>query len=270
MKSKRLIIILSVLVFITVLIVINSTLFTLQNVSINWLTETNILKSVKEYEITDKVTRGQSIFLVKKDDIKSKLEKAYPYLRVVSIETKFPNKIVIHSAERESLYAIKISDNEFALVDDLGKVLQTKITSRYFEGTNADLGAKPIRINFENKPIKSEDFVDGEQVSLSFVVDLITTLSYSLKESSPSYNSANIKGIITTIDVVPNGQGSDVSMKARNGMVLKVLDVEKYTTDKFLLAFGTYNELQQDGVVDCTIEVAYNQAKDRIDARVTD
>ena len=123
MKSKRLIVMLCVLVFLTVLIVINSTLFTLQSISVNWLTTKNQLQKFKDYEIIEDVSLGQNIFLVKKENIANKLEKDFHYLRVVSIETKFPNKIVIHCAERESLYAVKLSDKEYAIIDERGKVL---------------------------------------------------------------------------------------------------------------------------------------------------
>ena len=149
MKNKRLIVILSVLAFLTVLIVINSTLFTLQGISMNWLTSKYMLQDIKDYEIAEDIKLGQSIFLLNKDEIAKKLEKSNPYLRVIQLETKFPNKLVVHCAERESLYAIKISSNEYVVLDELGKVLELTNGS-IFEGSEADLGTRPIRINFTN------------------------------------------------------------------------------------------------------------------------
>ena len=95
MKNKKLIGLLIVLAFITVLVVLNSTLFTLQSISVNWLTTKCELETLKDYTMVDSIEKGESIFLVKKDKIVENLEKKYSYLRVVSIETKFPNKIVI-------------------------------------------------------------------------------------------------------------------------------------------------------------------------------
>ena len=105
-------------------------LFTLQKVSVNWLTSKYQLNSVKDYELVDEIKMGQSIFLVQKDEIISTLEKNNPYLRVVSIETKFPNKLVIHSAERESLFAVKLSDNEY--VDKIADFFESLTTSKEF------------------------------------------------------------------------------------------------------------------------------------------
>ena len=127
---------LSILAFLTVLIVINSTLFTLQKVSINWLTTKYMidLNGTKDYNITDEVDVGGSIFMLQKDDISAHLEKEFPYLRVVSIETKFPNKLVIHSAERESLYAVSMGNNMYAILDEMGKVLAKSSYKKIFEG----------------------------------------------------------------------------------------------------------------------------------------
>lgn len=252
MKSKRLIIILCVLAFLTVLIVINSTLFTLQTVNINWLTTKYQLQSVKDYQIAGGISKGQSIFLIKKDELSSKLEKEYPYLRVVSIETKFPNKIVIHSAERESLYAIKLSDTEYAVIDEKGKVLALEDDS-LFAGSEGDLGAKPIKINFESLSIKLEDFVVGEFVGSQYIQKLLTSLSYSLRETN--YTPTTSKGVFRHVDVISQGETSEINMQTRNGMLLKIKQFENYTTDKLLLAFERYNYLQTQGVVSCTIEV---------------
>ena len=82
MKNKKLIGFLIVLIFLTVLIVLNSTLFTLQKISVNWLTTKYNLESIKDYTLVDGIERGESIFLVKKNEIANQLEKKYPYLKV--------------------------------------------------------------------------------------------------------------------------------------------------------------------------------------------
>ena len=161
MKSKRLIVMLCALAFLTVLIVVNSTIFTLQKVSINWLTSTIQLENLNNYDLTNSVSRGGSIFLVNKQKIIAKLEKDNSYLRVVSIETVFPNKLVIHSAERESLYAIRMTsvegsaDYKYAIVDELGKVLDFTSSAIFAQND----GTKPIRVVFEDIPLKADDFI---------------------------------------------------------------------------------------------------------------
>lgn len=255
MKSKRLIVILSVLVFLTVLIVINSTLFTLQSISINWLTTKHQLESIKDYQIVENVEKGQNIFLVQKDDIASKLEKDFPYIRVISIETKFPNKLVVHSAERESLYAIKISDREYAIIDERGKVLSLSNGS-IFEGPEGNLGTRPIVVEFQSLSIKVADFVVGESVKSSYIQKLLSNMSRSLRESR--YTPTTSKGVIRHIDIVSQGETTEVNIKTRSGTTLTIFDFEEHTTDKLLLAFERYNYFHSQGDVDCTIEVWFS------------
>lgn len=265
MKSKRLIVLLSVLAFLTVLIVINSTLFTLQKVSVNWLTTKYMLDltSVKDYNITDKVELGGSIFLVQKDEITADLEKTYPYLRVVSVETKFPNKIVLHTAERESLYAISLGSNMYAILDEMGKVLAKSSYQKIFEG--ADLGTRPILIDFDIAT-NEKDFVVGDYVASDYVKYIVSSMSYSLRETS--YTPATSKGVLKSISVVSQGDKSAVSIQTRNGMVMSIDKFEDYTTSKLLLAFERYNHLHNDGVVDATIEVWHNENSNNIYAEI--
>ena len=74
MKNKKLIVLFSILVFLTVLVVLSSTLFTLQTVNIKWHTEKYKMSNFKDYDIADSVSLGGSIFLVDKDEMSSKIQ----------------------------------------------------------------------------------------------------------------------------------------------------------------------------------------------------
>lgn len=262
MKSKKLIVFLSILIFLTVLIVLNSTLFTLQTININWLTTKYELDAVRDYNLINSVDKGGSIFLVKKDEIKHNLEKKYPYLRVVSIETKFPNKIVIHSAERESMFAIKLSDNEYAVVDELGKVLSLS-TSSIFAGS--ELSAKPIKVFFNSVAINNKDFVKGEMIKNESIVTLLSQLSYSLRESD--YIPTTSKRNIMSIDVTAVGDGVEIYFQTRNGMRIVLSDGLNYTTDKFILALDRYDYFHSEGVITGDIVVWQDKLNNKIFAR---
>lgn len=266
MKSKRLIVLLSILAFLTVLIVINSTLFTLQKVSVNWLTTKYMidLNGTKDYNITDEVDVGGSIFMLQKDDITAHLEKEFPYLRVVSIETKFPNKLVIHSAERESLYAVSMGNNMYAILDEMGKVLAKSSYKKIFEGD--DLGTRPILINFESVSTNEKDYEVGELVKSDYVRFILSSMSYSLREAH--YTPTTSKGVLKSINVISQGESSCVNVQTRSGMIMSIDSFENYTTSKLLLAFERYNALHIDGVVDATIEVWHNDATKQVLAKV--
>lgn len=255
MKNKRLVAILCVLGFLTVLIIINSTLFTLQSVSINWLTSKSNLQGVKDYQIAEEVELGQSIFLVNKSEVASTLEKANPYLRVVSIETKFPNKIVIHSAERESLYAIKLSDTEYAVLDEMGKVLSITNGS-VFDRVESNFGKNPILINFDlpSLSLSTRDFRVGEMVDIKYIVDTLSIISRSLREAR--YVPTTSKGVISNITISQQSNDSSrADITTRCGIVLSISGIEVKTTDKLRIAFAQYNYYHNLGAVDCEIAV---------------
>jgi len=262
MKSKKLIVFLVILIFLAVLIVLNSTLFTLQNISINWLTTKYKLETIKDNKLIESVKMGDSIFLLKKDEIKSGLEKKYPYLRVVSIETKFPNKIVIHSAERESMFAIKLSDNEYAVVDELGKVLSLE-TSSIFAGS--ELSAKPIKVFFNSMSIDPNDFAQGEDVKNDMIVRLLSQIAKSLRESD--YIPTTSKRNLVSIDIVTVGDGVEIYFQTRNGMSIVLKDGLNFTTEKFILGLERYNYFHQDGVTTGSIIVWQDVLNNKIFAR---
>ena len=264
MKSKKLIVIFSILVFLTVLVVLSSTIFTLQNVSINWMTTKYKLLTIDDEQLTSDITLGKSIFLVDKEEITSNLEKKYPYLRVVGVETKFPNKIVIHSAEREVLFAVKKSDDNYALLDEFGKVLENnKSFDSLTQGTST-LSSTPIKVEFQSLALKEEDFVNGEIVKVSHIEKMITRLAYSFKESN--YSPTTSKGVFQNIDILSDSQHETVNITTRRGIIIKLKDAEEYTTDKLLVGLARYNAVHSQGIVEYTIEVRYDTISGRVEA----
>ncbi|MBE5738184.1 MAG: FtsQ-type POTRA domain-containing protein [Clostridiales bacterium] len=266
MKSKRLVVFLIILAFLTVLIVLNSTVFTLQKVSLNWLTTKDEMIGIKDNSIIDVVSTGENIFLVDKANIISDLEKEFPYLRVVGVETKFPNKLVIHTAERENLFAINMSDGNgnkyYMILDEKGKVLR-KTTSSIFAGE--ELGAKPIKVSFVGSNVNPDDYVVGEEVKEGNVRDLLQRLSYTMREAG--HTPTTCKGVFTDISIVYAGNEKEINFSTRNGMVISLKDAEYLTTEKLLLGLTVYDSHQQHGVVEGTIDVWYNLVENKIMAR---
>ncbi len=98
MRNKKLIILFSVLLAVTLLVVFNSVLFSVQRVDV-------YCANVKESVLADnvrkshKIKRGSSIFFVNKDEVTKRVEKSVPGIRVLNIEKQFPNKIYINYVE---------------------------------------------------------------------------------------------------------------------------------------------------------------------------
>lgn len=221
-------------------------------VGVNWLTQTYVYKSISDESLLDSASLpyGESIFMVNKSKIIADFEKANPYLKVVSIETKFPNKLVMHTAERTEFFAIELGSGEYAIVDNECKVLKM-VTEAYF---SSDISAaNPIKVVVKNFTLSKDAFKVGEILGTNRIVEIIESVAYSLREAD--YDSTTSKGIFDSITIDVIGDKSNATIKTKWGLEIKITDVDSSTTDKLLLGLAAYNNKKEEHVVSGTILV---------------
>lgn len=132
---------------VAIFLILLFTVFTLKTVDIKFHTSVDKLVGMQEQIIEKGDFRYNStvVFHSKKGYV-DKLEKEFPYLEVVNIETVFPNKFVLHVAEREEVYAVK-TENDFLICDENFKILN--IVSEY--NSTKDNAMLLENINVKNK-----------------------------------------------------------------------------------------------------------------------
>lgn len=135
MKTKRLIILISVIAVIVLLVVLNSTVFTLKKVEINFydkndqlIEDNNTLTHFDQSSIQQIISSadfkfGKNMFLIKKKPYIDALEKNNAYLKVIDITSVFPNKLVVKVVEREDFYSVNLDNGKYAILDGELKVL---------------------------------------------------------------------------------------------------------------------------------------------------
>ncbi len=161
-KKKKWIISGSVLIGIVgIVILLLFTLFSLKNVAVDFRTSTTNLTASQE-EIIEKgdfAYNSPVIFHSKKGYTK-RLEEAYPYIKVINIETVFPNKFIIHVSEREEVFAIA-SQEGFYICDQEFKVLR-KTDDFSSQSSNAILlsGITIKEEKVEGEFLKIENYAD--------------------------------------------------------------------------------------------------------------
>lgn len=98
MRNKKLIVLFSVLLSITLLVVFNSVLFSVQHVNAYCA---NMEKSEYEESVlaAHRIKKGSSIFFVDKKKATERIEDNVSNVRVLNIEKKFPNRIYINFVE---------------------------------------------------------------------------------------------------------------------------------------------------------------------------
>ena len=121
--NGRIIAFFAVLTLIVVVIVLNITLFTVSDISVYNKVVSELIVDDDIIEASD-IAIGSNIFALSERKAIKNIELANPYVRVTSIERRFPGKVVIHVTVRTPVMTVKVSDSEdYALLDSNLKIL---------------------------------------------------------------------------------------------------------------------------------------------------
>lgn len=195
MKYKRLIIWSSVILAVIVLcFVLSFTLFTTANISFDFQNQTTIFAGEeKQQEVINSasINTKMPIFTLNKSQIVEKLETRNPYLKVINIETIFPNKLVIHCCEREELFCIKGRDELYYICDDELKILSISRTT-----ASASQG-NPIVL--EGISVLNTGASVGDILDLYQGEEVLTSISNAFAHNNK--NIANIKCMFKSIEL---------------------------------------------------------------------
>ena len=168
-KKKKLIISLSV-VFgcIALMLILFWTMFGLSKVVVAFDSTTINLTNLSQEEIVDagQFDKGESVLFAGKEKYAKNIEKfaeqdkRFAYIKVVNIETVFPNKYVVHIVEREELFGIAYGE-QFLICDRDLRVLKI-VDSLVFEDV---IVVENMQTYTENP--KEGDFLQAKQQALS-------------------------------------------------------------------------------------------------------
>lgn len=243
-KYKKLIIALSVILgVIIVCVILNFTLFSLKKVDINFKNQAMIFTEQSKETIANNsaIKKGISIFTVNKKNITQQLEKDYPYLKVINIETVFPNKIIIHCAEREETYAVKASDTKYFICDAEFKVLN--ITTTYYNEQYNPI----LFLGLENIITNSNRVNAGEFLEFSSEEEILKNIGTSLLKTNKTVSMQRglIKEIELTssIDVFTAKNMPYLIIKDFNDFQTNIYRIDSLLAEKFQYMFASWSQV---------------------------
>jgi len=116
-RNKRLIVLFSILLSLTVVVIFGSIVF---SVSVVTTSGHNINVYDEGQQLSDRVieaanVRRRSIFLLNDDRIISDIEEAVPQVQVVNIERLFPNRVLIHFVKLYNYFRVYRDGNYYSL-----------------------------------------------------------------------------------------------------------------------------------------------------------
>lgn len=118
MRNKKLIVLFSVLIGITLLAVFNSVLFSVQHVNAYCANREESVY-IQDVLAAHKIKKGTSIFLVNKKKVTARVQAGVPQVRVLNIEKKFPNRIWINYIEESEYLQVTRQNKTYYLGKDL-------------------------------------------------------------------------------------------------------------------------------------------------------
>ncbi len=191
--NKKLIISLSVLFSVVVVaLILFWTLFALSSVSVQFHSTKINLQGLSDKEIVEAggFKYGECVLFEGKKGYEKNLKNAtknnklFAYIRVLNIETVFPNKMIIHVAEREELFSVVTEEHTYVCDRDL-RVLRI------------DPEEQPNTIDVNGLKIKSTeisegDFLDVEQGAIKDFYSLMLQTNRDVSELVGKFKSLDV------------------------------------------------------------------------------
>lgn len=239
MKTKRLVIIFSVLTALVLVIVLGSTVFTIQKAELVFKNELN-----ENIEVPDRFSNlsasqligsvlGKSIFFVSEKNLIETIEKQFPYLNIIAIERLFPNCINFHCLERVPVMVIEKSGTKY-LLDNEGFVVGTVITNAGY-----------IELDNTSNAFSSLEVGTFAQVSEQYgwKLDVILNVLGSIWELN--YDTPEFSMVINNIVF----EDSNIKIATTTGSVIVLTDCMLLTKEKMLEGYGVWQENNRSGKV---------------------
>lgn len=270
--SKKAIIITSVCVgVVAVVLILFWTLFALSSVTVEFHTTTkNLTLSEEEIVEAGDFSYGASVLFDGKNKYVERLNKKagedekFAYLKVVNIETVFPNRYIIHVAEREEVFAIQ-TGNEVLILDDDLRVLRKESLAdgeSYISSKENAIELKNLTIH--NDEINVGDFLEVEQTGVLEFYNAFLANNRTLAEQK-----GFVKEILLGVNHVDITEMDYVSatILTHSGREFVINNIDFALANKIQLMFALdsalYNQINGEGyVVDGNGEIVHDNVLD--------
>lgn len=153
MKSKRIITLFIIFVFVTVITVGFFSVFTIKRVDVSFAVSQYGKDSPKELcEELDSV-KDENLLFFDTEKIKDVVSK-YPYFEVVNLEKSYPNAVIVNLKERRETYSVS-QDGDYYVLDENGIVLNKN--NKFADNLIALDGAYLTNITIGSKAVCVQD-----------------------------------------------------------------------------------------------------------------
>lgn len=222
MRTKRITILVSIIAIILLFVFLSSTVFSLNRVEFCFLQNPIHYNSSISQDLIEcgEFNYGSSVFLVNKKSHIEKIEKQYPYIKVVGIETIFPNTLLIQSVERESFYAVCNADNsKMAICDEDFKVLRV-----------IDYEVMPNYVIVDGKYANFNSQTAGDFLAVNN--DVFSLIPAVFKRMG--YTTAQVMQFLKEVEITSNG---NLRLISYNNYFIEIKEPSKFLAEKIAIGY---------------------------------
>ena len=228
MRNKKLIILLCILFVVTLLVVLSSVLFTVQDVygyCYNDDDETFDIEIAK-FE-TNGLSRGKSIFFVNEEEVISAVESKYPDVNVINVERKFPNIIYINYVKIFP-YLVFETEEDALLVSNDCKILSSQAKESEYDDYVLIKGVTAPSSTTVGEGLYGENTTDYKVVSQ--IMDVMERIEIYSK----------VVDMFEFIDLRKTDVNGLTYIKMRTGAIIEIQGGTKNVDKKLQLAVSLY------------------------------
>lgn len=235
--SKKWIITLSVLLAcVSVVLILFWTLFALSSVTVQFhSTIKNLTLSENEIVKAGDFKYGSCVFFDGKKKYIRNLEKQddekFAYLKVLNIETVFPNRYVVHVTEREELFRAEIGGQAYIL-DHEFRVLK--------KSNNAENVIDLVGLEVNDEEIKIGDFLDIKQRGMLNFYSAMLSQNFDLSQILGKFKSITLS---TYTENVTLKEYTQITLETAQNMKMIVKNIDFSLKNKMNLLFFAESEL---------------------------
>ncbi len=237
--NKRAIVLISSLAVAVVIVVLACSIFAIGNVKV--VTTSGLTLSdaqSDEIALASGIKKGGSVFSLKEDAVIANIEKAVPWVKVITIEKRFPSIVAINCTGRVPYIAIAVQSGGYAMLDRELKVISV-----------SDLPQSGC-INIGGYMLESA--VAGEFVQIDWLSSLISG------SESTYFMEDKLAYFIKGFRYVATSEGSDnyLDLTSNTGVHLLIYDSGdiKYVWQAI---YAAYISSLKDGIYDVSFGYLY-------------
>ena len=237
MKYKKLLVLVTCLLFVTVAVFCLASAFKVTDIELNVESVENSPENVSSLCGEELIKYdGANLLFLSVDKIKDGLSNLSGYVEVIDVKKEFPNKISVTVKERVEAFTIFVNDKYYAL-DSSFTVLSEKQSN-----VNNVSGIENVLIEFSLSDVDT-----NLKVGKSLKIFDDATATY-LKNSATALS--DIKGSLQKLSVSVRKDGvsyKTLTLKMKEGVVINLLKADEMTVEKLNATYEFYLALENKG-----------------------